>query len=373
MIAARRIEPLLRRIVGAEAPTPAVRVMRTVLAGAATPYGWAVRLRNAAYDRGVFPVHRLPCRVVSVGNLTVGGTGKTPTVIALARRLAAAGVRPCIVIRGYGGAGGGVRVVADGVAVRSDWRDVGDEAVLLAEALPGIPVLAGGDRVVVGRLAVQQFRPEVILLDDGFQHRRIFRDADLVLVDATDPFGGGRLVPRGRLREPLTSLRRAHAILVTRVDQVEDPQPIRDRIGGAAPGRPVGTARFRPIGFRRLLAEQRLPPGESRGKRVVAVSGIGNPSAFHRSLERLGADVADHLTFPDHHPFCTEDQRRILTTAKAARAEWIVTTEKDAVRLSAAWKPDVPVFAMEIALEIASGAGPLSEALGVPLRDATHG
>jgi len=310
---------------------------------------------------------------VSVGNLTVGGTGKTPTVMALARSLSAAGARPCILIRGYGGTGRGVREVSNGRTVRSDWREVGDEAVLLAETLPGVPVIAGGDRVAAGRFAIERFRPDVILLDDGFQHRRIFREVDLVLVDATDPFGGGWLLPRGRLREPVAGLRRAHAILVTRVDQGADPERVRDRIGAAAPGRPIGMAVYRPCALRRVADGDRVAVGEMRGKRVLALSGIANPRAFHRTLEGLGAVVADRLAFPDHHPFGPGDRRRIGEAAGAVRAEWIVTTEKDAVRLGVDWRPGCPVLAVEIVLDIVSGADRLSAALGVPLGGAEHG
>jgi tetraacyldisaccharide 4'-kinase len=372
VIARYGIEPFLRRIVDAETPKLGVRLMRAVLACCAAVYGGLVGARNAGYNRGVFRIHRLPCRVVSVGNLTVGGTGKTPTVMALARSLSAAGARPCILIRGYGGAGRGVREVSDGGTVRAGWREVGDEAVLLAETLPGVPVIAGGDRVAAGRFAIERFHPDVILLDDGFQHRRIFREADLVLVDATDPFGGGWLLPRGRLREPVAGLRRAHAILVTRVDQVAYPEGVRDRIGAVVAGRPIGMAVYRACALRRLGEQDRGAVGEMRGKRVLALSGIANPRAFHRTLEGLGAVVMDRLVFPDHHPFGPEDRRRIEEAAGAARAEWIVTTEKDAVRLGFDWRPGYSVVAVEIVLDIVSGADRLSTALGVPLERADH-
>jgi tetraacyldisaccharide 4'-kinase len=293
--------------------------------------------------------------------------------MALARWLSAAGARPCILIRGYGGAARGVREVSDGRTIRCDWRDVGDEAVLLASTLRGVPVIVGGDRVAAGQFAIGRFRPDVILLDDGFQHRRIFRDADLVLVDATDAFGGGWLLPRGRLREPIASLRRAHGILVTRVDQASEPERVLDRIGAVAPGRPVGMAVYRPCALRRLGEKDRIAVEEMQGKRVLAVSGIANPRAFHRTLERLGAVVGDRQVFPDHHPFDAEDLRRIGEAAGAARAEWIVTTEKDAVRLGADWKPGCPVCVVEIVLDIVGGADRLSLALGVPMGSADHG
>jgi len=334
----------------------------------ALAYGGLVRARNAGYNTGVFRAWRLPCRVVCVGNLTVGGTGKTPTVMALANAATAAGTRACILLRGYGGAGGGVRVVSDGSAVQLGWREAGDEAVLLAERLPGVPVVVGGDRVAAGRLAIERFRPAVIFLDDGFQHRRIHRDADLVLLDATDPFGGGRLLPRGRLREPITALRRARAFLVTRADQGQDLEALRRQVEGIAAGRPIGFAVFRPVRLREQAGTREWPVTELRGKRVVAVSGIANPKSFRRTVSDLGAVVVGSLEFGDHHAFTAEDRGRMAEVARREGAQWIVTTEKDTVRLGTQTPAGCPVVAVAVELEIIDGAEAVEAALGVPVR-----
>jgi len=363
-----RLEAFVLHATQAESPSAAERIARGTLAAVSLVYGAGVRLRNAGYDCGLFPVHRLPCRVVSVGNLTVGGTGKTPTVMTIAAALRAAGERVCIVLRGYRGAGTGARVVSDGRNIRLSWREAGDEAVLLAQCLPGVPVVVGADRVAAGRLAIAEFRPETILLDDGFQHRRIHRDRDLVLVDATDPFGGEWLLPRGRLRESVRGLRRADAILVTRADQATDLEGVVRRLAAAAPGRPIARGTYRACRLRELGSGRGHAVTAIRGKRVLAVSGIANPHGFHGTLERLGAVLVDRVVFRDHHPFESNDRRRIAGAAQASGAEWIVTTEKDAVRLVPDDPDGVPILVLGVDLEVGGGAEAIESALGLPVK-----
>jgi len=359
--------------VRAETPTRTQRVVRGGLASLSFGYGALVRLRNAGYTLGILKTHRLPCRVVCVGNLTVGGTGKTPTVIALGGLLAAAGARVCVLLRGYRRTGRGVTVVSDGTRVLSGWREAGDEAVLLARSLPGVPVIVGGDRVAAGRLAVDRFRPEVILLDDGFQHRRLCRDADLVLLDAMDPFGGDWLLPRGRLREPVSALGRAQAVLVTRADQAGDLAGLHRRLERLAPRVPLGLALYRPYRLVDLWSRQERQFGDLRGKRVFAMSGIANPQGFRQTLVGAGAHLAGSLAFADHHAFTPEDGARMVREARAVSAEWIVTTEKDAIRLDRQPPASVPFLALGIHLEVIEGAAALEEALGIPVRFPSHG
>jgi len=368
-----RIEPVVLRAVHAEAPTATQRAVRAFLALSALVYGGLVRARNAGYDTGLFRTWRLPCQVVSIGNLTAGGTGKTPTVIALTTAAIANGLRPCVLLRGYGREGGGVRVVSDGAAVGVDWREAGDEAILLAERLPGAPVVVGGDRVHAGRVAVERFRPDVIFLDDGFQHRRIGRNADLVLVDATDPFGRGRLLPRGRLREPITGLRRAHGILVTRTDQVGDLDVVARRLAQLAPGCPMGMGVFRPTRLRELASGRAWPVAELRGKRVVAVSGVANPGSFQGTGTSAGGIVVGRQEYRDHHVFTVDDCRRMVEAVRREKAEWIVTTEKDAVRLRSRLPVACPVIALGVDLDITNGADALAAVLGVPVRASRRG
>ena len=364
---------VVQRAVQAETPTTVQRVLRAILALLSFGYGGLVRLRNAGYASGVLRTQQLPCRVVCVGNLTVGGTGKTPTVIALGASLTAAGARTCIILRGYRRKGSGVQVVSDGTKILMGWREAGDEAILLAQSLPEVPVIVGGDRVAAGRLAVDRFRPEVILLDDGFQHRRLRRDADLVLLDATDPFGGEWLLPRGRLREPLSALGRAQGILVTRSDQAGNVAGLRHVIGKIATPLPIGLAVYRPSRLVDLVSKRERRIEELRGRRVLAMSAIGNPRAFERTLNGTGAQLVGCLAFPDHHAFTVEDVGRMFREARALSADWIVTTEKDAIRLDA-WPPSsVPCLALGVHLEVIEGGAALEAALGIPVRHPHRG
>ena len=362
----RRLEAFALCAISAEAPTAVERAVRGLLCVGSAAYGGVVRARNAGYNIGLFRARRLPCRVVCVGNLTAGGTGKTPTVMALAAACRAAGETVCILLRGYGRRSRGVKVVSEGGEPVLGWQEAGDEAVLLARRLPGVPVVVGEDRFAAGRLAVERFRPQLILLDDGFQHRRLYREADLVLLDATDPFGGGCLLPRGRLREPLGGLHRARAFLLTRADQGRDVEGLRRRVERVAPGRPIACGVLRLRRLRDLTGGRERAATEIRGKRVLAVCGIGNPDSFHRTVTETGAVVAGSLVFRDHHAFTDADLGRMAEAARTNHAEWIVTTDKDAVRLAGPLPFGCPVVVLEVVLEIVEGAEALAAALGIP-------
>lgn len=342
-----------------QAPTLAQRAWLTALAAAAAGYRVGVQVRDWTFSMGLRRVRRLPCRVVCVGNLTVGGTGKTPCTIALARWLRARGQAVGILLRGYGRHGSGRTVVVDTRDDRTPWQAVGDEAVLLARRLPEVPVVVGADRFQAGQEALRRFRLDVLLLDDGFQHRQLHRDLDLVLVDASDPFGGGRLLPRGRLREPVSGLRRAQAVILTRADQAADLPGLRRGLEQIVPGAAQVLARHRPSRLTALAGGEERWPGTLRGQRLLAVSGIANPEGFHRTLTDLGAGLAGTLAFPDHHAYGPADVARMRRAAEEARADLIITTEKDAIRLSA-WgeggptRP--PVLVLWVDLEILEGA-----------------
>ena len=367
------LRELVLQTVTAPEPTVGQRLGRGVLGLAAAGYGAAVRARNAAYSMGLLPAHRLPCRVVCVGNLTVGGTGKTPTVAAAATLLLAAGRKVCVLLRGYGRTGAGSLVVSDGRDLLVDWQLGGDEAVLLAGLLPGVPVVVGADRVEAGRQALRSFGPDTLLLDDGFQHRRLHRDADLVLLDGTDPFGGGHLLPRGRLREAVAALRRAHAILVTRTDQVDDLAALRRCLAERAPGVPVAWAVHRPSRVVDVRSGRAMPPASLQGKQVMAVSGIARPESFLRTLRQVGATAAGVLAFPDHHPFTREDRTRIGSEAQRVGAECIVTTEKDAVRLGRDLPAGPPTLALGIQVALVEGEEIVARLLAIPAGEIGRG
>lgn len=352
------------------ASTLAQRLWLAVLGAATGGYRVGVEVRDRTFAAGLRRIRRLPCPVVSIGNLTVGGTGKTPCTIALAQRLRAWGQAPGILLRGYGRHVSGVTVAADDQEVCSRWEAVGDEAMLLARRLPGVPVVVGASRFEAGQEALRRFRLNVLLLDDGFQHRQLHRDLDLILVDATDPFGGGRLLPRGRLREPVSGLGRGHAIVLSRADQASDLPGLRRCLEQIVPGVPQILARHRPVRLMRFTEGEQYPLASLTGRRVLAVSGIANPAGFHRTLADLGAAMVGRLTFLDHHPYEPGDLARMSQAARETEAEWIVITEKDHVRMTGmglapgeAGRALRPVMVLGVDLEIMEGAEALDALL----------
>jgi tetraacyldisaccharide 4'-kinase len=332
-------------------PWPAL--LRGLLWTASLPYGLAVRLRNRAYDRGWKGTHLPPVRVVSVGNLTLGGTGKTPCVEYVAAFYRRLELRVAILSRGYGGDGG-----------------PNDEALLLEENLPDVPHLQGADRVALARVAAEELDSEILVLDDGFQHRRLGRSLDLVLIDATDPWGMGHLFPRGLLREPLAGLRRAGVVLLTRCDQVapEDLTRIRQRITRLAPQAPVIDTTHRPTHC--VNADGATLPAEAfKGKPVAAVCGIGNPEAFRATLTGLGVVVADSKVYPDHHGYTRGDVEALRRWARQLPADCVVvTTQKDLVKLRLTHLGERELWALRIQLHVAAEQDvldrKLKEALG---------
>ena len=296
-------------------------------------YGRATELRRAWYGRRPHRVRRLDRPVVSVGNVLVGGSGKTPLVAAIVRLLAAAGERPAILSRGYGR-----REPADGVVVVSDGRQVlatpgqaGDEPYMLARTLPGVPVFVSPDRYLAGRLAEWRFGCTVHVLDDGFQHVQLARDVDLVVMSRADL--DERLLPLGRLREPLAAARAAHALLVAGGD--EDVQAVAAAVGVKTTfrvARRYGAPR--PIASSGAVrAGVSAAASAEAGRRVVAVAGIARPERFFAALRELGWDVARECVFRDHHWFTPREVATIDRAAADTGADLVMTTEKDSVRL----------------------------------------
>jgi tetraacyldisaccharide 4'-kinase len=328
-------------------------------------YEAAVRSRLALYRRGLLAVHDIGAPVISVGNLTTGGTGKTPLVEWVAREVAAAGRRTCVLTRGYGRARGRKRVVvSDGVGLLADAREGGDEPRLLAERLLGrAAVVCDADRVAAARWAREVLEAEAFILDDGFQHLRLARDLDIVTVDATAPWGGGHLLPRGRLREPLEGLRRADCVVITRAEMASDLTALRaeaERLTGGLV--PIFTSRVRTVSLLELGARtKRAAPSASREieQPAAAFCGLGNPHAFFEHLRRDGYDLSLELTFPDHHAYTQEDIDRIARQAAQRGARSLLTTTKDAVKLRGYTLP-LPCFVVETELLIEE-AGALAE------------
>jgi tetraacyldisaccharide 4'-kinase len=299
-------------------------------------YSAGVSLRLRAYRAGIFKKKSLSGFVVSIGNLTSGGTGKTPAVMMLASWARTRGYRVAVLSRGYGGQyKGKVLEVSDLDGLKTDAREAGDEPYLLAKNLPGVPVILSGRRFLAGKFAREKFGTEFFILDDGFQHLELERDLDLVLIDARRPFGNGHLLPRGPLREPLDQLRRADALIVTRFVEKEAPvtgEPgfLKDKF----PGTPIFYADHHPEKLVFPHSNEIHEPGFLTGKRVMAFSGIARPELFEETLIELGADLAFHKAFADHFPISSSDIQSLLAIKKRTGAEYILTTEKDWVRIA---------------------------------------
>ena len=302
------------------------------LAPLAALYGAAVSARLAAYRRGLLPVRRAGRPVLSVGNVAAGGTGKTPFVRWLASELVERGLTPSILTRGYRRRSRGTVVVSDGAGALATVDASGDEAAVLARALPSVPVVADARRDRGARRAEElKSGLSLHLLDDGFSHVALERDLDVVLLDATTPDAGGALLPAGRLREPLASLARADLLVVTKAEQA-DPSRARELAARYAPGVPVYQAKTRVLGIRdaegRSVAAADLP-----GATLVAVAGLARPEAFFATLAKLKIVPAAALAFADHDAYGPAALGRIEKAAEASGATAVVTTEKDAVKL----------------------------------------
>ncbi|MEW6544040.1 MAG: tetraacyldisaccharide 4'-kinase [Nitrospirota bacterium] len=340
--------------------------MRVLLTGLAVPYGLAVRARALLYRVGWLPSRRLPRPVVSVGNLTVGGTGKTPIVIWIAQRLTAQGMAVAVLSRGYRRrTRGSFLLVSDGDTVLAGPADAGDEPYLIAQRCPGAVVAVGADRYRLGRWLLER-SPRTIdcfVLDDGFQHLALCRDVDLLLVDATDADGLAGLLPAGRLREPLTAARRATAVLITRAESRAACETMARTIEAAGvSGQPI-FVRFRPDGIVPVGGGSAQEAEVVAGRKALAFSGIANPRSFHETLAGLGVTLVDSLVFPDHHWYRAAELEEIRQRAARGGAELVLTTEKDAGKVAPLLKPDDRFLAVRLGAEILRGQDRLERLL----------
>lgn len=309
--------------------------MRWWLLWAGWLYGLAGRIRAALYRRGWLARRRLPVPVVSVGNLTVGGTGKTPLVIRLAEWLTGEGKRVAILSRGYRRAGTApLLIVSDGASLLAAPDEAGDEPYLMARRCPAAVVAVGADRYELGRLVLDRFPVDYILLDDGFQHLAVERDVDLLLVDATDADGLRAMFPAGRLREPIEAAARASMIVVTKADRPEQAAAVAERLRPVTADTPVAQAVFRPEGLISVTSGAQQPLAWCRGKTAVLCSGIADPASFQALAIRLGMTPVETMVYRDHHRYTSEDVTRVQAKAAAVKADVIVTTEKDAGKLA---------------------------------------
>jgi len=321
-------------------------IFRPLLSAAGKLYEFGSNIRNLFYERGIFRSVDLGRRTISIGNITAGGTGKTPLTAATAKILAGNGEKVCILTRGYGRNEPGSRIlVSDGKNVLADAKTGGDEPVELANKLLGKAiVVADADRVSAARWARENFDISVFILDDGFQHRRAKRDLDIVLIDATDPFGDG-MIPAGTLREPKTNLKRADAVILTRSDLVNSIDDLIVEIRRSNANTPIFTSANSLVDLKDLKSGETLLELQQK---VFAFCGIGNPHNFFELLKRNGSEPIARRIFRDHHIYTREDIDDLLKEAKKTAADLFITTAKDAVKLAEFLPIDMRILIVEI-------------------------
>jgi len=338
---------IFRLILEEERRSVWVTLLRAIATLVAWLYDKVVALRNLLFDHGVLKIHRLNCPVISVGNLAMGGTGKTPMVVWLARLFSEEGYRVGIVSRGYGGVESRrVTVVSDGENILADQAISGDEPLMLARQLSGIPVLCSTKRVKAGKAAIEKFNCNVLILDDGFQHRYLSRDLDVVMLDSRDPYGSNRLFPRGTLRERATALARAQVLVLSRFDGSEGAEKNREILRRQWPDKIIAAATYRPVRIFAAADQRERPPNSLRASRLAAFAGIARPDAFFQSVHNLGARLVYTAALPDHYPLTSALLASLVRQASRFKPELWLTTEKDWVRLPKLLPQDMELWVL---------------------------
>ncbi len=316
-------------------------------------YSTLMMLRAFLYRKNIFlRSEKLPVPVVSIGNLTMGGTGKTPLVLYVTRYLLGLGKKPAIVSRGYGGkARGAVNIVSDGKQVFLQSDQAGDEPNMMANLLRGVPVLTGPKRALVGKQAVSRFAVDSIVLDDGFQHMAVHRDVDLVLFSAQTFLGTGWVVPGGELREPFSALKRADAFVITGVDNANrmNVDAFKRLLNGVFPETPLFLGEYLPVSLLHSRQSKTFPIDKAKRLPLFAFAGIANPDSFKRTLKQERYLITGFRSFRDHHEYTAQDVNALVEAAMARKARGLITTEKDYVKL----KPffgEFPILALKIEL-----------------------
>ena len=368
-----RLEAYFLAVVSNRLHGPLHSAFRSLLSGLSRLYSAIMDLRLYFFEHRIARSKELGCQVISIGNLTVGGTGKTPVVEIFARALQQNGRRVAILSRGYrkkelplsrkilnvltfrAPEAEPPRVVSDGKSLLLDSAMGGDEPYMLASHLPSVCVVTDKDRVKSGRYAIQKLGCDTLILDDGFQYLRLKHRIDIVLVDATNPFDNGRVLPRGLLRESVRHLRRATFIFITKSSGDGSPE-LRARIRELNAHAEIAECRHTPRDFTDVYTGETHGLSFLQGKKISAVSGIAAPRGFEESLERLGAEIVARRRFPDHHRYTQQEILDVINEARSRGASLVVTTEKDAVRFPKIERRDVPVHFLRITIELLSGA-----------------
>lgn len=336
-------------------------------------YGIIVQFRLFLYKKRIFRNTTLGCQVISIGNLTVGGTGKTPLVEKFARELTKEGRKVAILSRGYarkktwlfhGYSQSGDKnkryphspcTVSDGEKILSNSRESGDEPFMLALNLPGVVVIVDKNRIRAGLFAIRNFGCDTLILDDGFQYLELASRVEILLIDKTNPFGNGYLLPRGILREPIKNVQRASFIFITKSDG-KNTEKLKEKLRKLNNKAEIIECTHKPVCLKDTLTGETLPFEVLLGKPVVVLSGIASPAGFENQIKKLGADIKKTFRFPDHHYYTRRQLLNIIEEAKKLKAEMIVTTQKDAVRLPQLKKYEIPITFLKIDIEIIEGA-----------------
>jgi len=369
---AENLETFFIEVVVEERRGKRAELMRGLLYACSKVFQAAIKARRFLYNVRILRDSTLGVQVIAVGNLTVGGTGKTPVVEKFARELRDQGRNVAILSRGYRSKPTPVhqwllnkllfrhdttppRVVSDGKSLLLDSEMAGDEPYMLASNLKDVVVLVDKDRVKSGRYAIEKFGCDTLLLDDGFQYWRLRgRRLDIVLVDRQQPFGTGQLLPRGTLREPPSHLARASTIFITKSDG--DTAELRRRIAEFNPSAGIIECIDHPLYLEDVFTGQRLPLASLQGRKVASLSGIAQPESFEGSLTALGAELVYSKRFADHHRFTQQEILNVINRSKKRQAELIVTTQKDAVRFPKIDRRDLPIRFMRVEIKILRGA-----------------
>jgi tetraacyldisaccharide 4'-kinase len=343
-----------------------MNAMRPLLLPLVPLYGAGVAIRNWFFDIGLLHSQKVGVPVISVGNLSAGGSGKTPFVELLSKRLMLAGRKVAIVSRGYKRESSGMLVVSNGAVQCAEASLAGDEPAQMAAKLLGVVVIVDERRARGAAYAIEKFGADVIILDDGFQHRYLKRDLDVLVLPVDEVEEPGWLLPAGDRREPIASIRRASLIAITRCESIEQFRKAKAVIRKTT-GQPVIGLTTKVSALRRASSRFSIDLGGIRGKTVVAFSGIGNPESFSRTLNGLGVEVKEHVVFPDHHKYRQSDLRNLEHLMAETRSDFCVTTEKDVARLSSpknetqSFLEKTPVFFVEIEQSVIAGETELIE------------
>jgi len=352
------------KLVSGQKTGPIAAALRFLPAIAAVVYSLVIRFRNLLYSTGLLKTYRVDATVISIGNITTGGTGKTPLVIWLTNLLSQKGVICAILTRGY--------KAHNKTRTTSDERRVTnvDEPAILKQGCPAAEVIVNPNRVEGAKQAIEKHNAKVLILDDGFQHRRLARDLDIVAIDATRPFGYGKILPAGLLREPLCSLKRAEAIIITRTDQVSQTQlnDIENRLLSINPDLTIAKTLHAPVCVK-TDSESQIELEQMKGKKVFAFCGIGNPDAFLATIKELQTELVGSEIYNDHYHYTENDINYIIQQSRNSKADFVLTTEKDWTKI-ASLKPiqkDIQMAYLKIEIRFITGKDKLRQLIETAL------